>query len=114
MKLPVTEDQLQAACFQWAHNTYPEIRGCLFSVPNGGTRNPREAITLKATGLIPGIPDLLLVWPRLIGFELKTSTGTVSTTQKRIHDIWREKGIEVYVVRTFEDFQRIISGLFVA
>jgi hypothetical protein len=110
----MTETQLQARCFQWAHNTYPQIRGCLFSVPNGGTRHAREALTLKATGLTPGIPDLLLVWPILAGFELKTDTGTLSPEQKRIHEIWRAKGIEVHVVRTFDDFQRIISGLFVA
>lgn len=110
----MSEDQFQAQCYQWAHNTYPQIRGCLFSVPNGGTRNPREAMTLRSTGLTPGIPDLLLVWPRLIGFELKTATGTISPAQKRIHEIWRSRGIPVHVIRSFEEWQRIISGLFVA
>lgn len=106
--LPVTEDQLQAKCFQWAHNTYPQIRGLLFSVPNGGTRHAREAMTLKATGLTPGIPDLLLVWPVLIGIELKLPTGIISDAQHKIHERWQAAGIEVHVCRSFEDFQAVI------
>lgn len=107
----MTEYQLQAQCFQWAHNTYPQIRGCLFSVPNGGTRHAREAMTLRSTGLTPGIPDLLLVWPRLIGFELKTDTGVLSPAQKRIHEVWKSRGIEVHVIRSFEAWQDFFAGL---
>lgn len=107
----MTEDQLQAKCFQWAHNTYPQIRGCLFSVPNGGTRNVREAMTLKSTGLTPGIPDLLLVWPRLIGFEMKTESGRLSDAQKRIHEIWASRGISVVVIRSFEEWQLFFAHL---
>lgn len=107
----MTEDELQAKCFQWAHNTFPQIRGFLFSVPNGGTRHAREAMTLKATGLTPGIPDLLMVHPRLVGIEMKTETGTISPAQQKIHDRWRSAGIEVHVCRSFEDFQVIIGDI---
>ena len=105
----MTEDQLQAKCYQWAYNTYPAIRGLLFSVPNGSTRHIVEAVKLKATGLTPGIPDMILVWPKLIGFEFKTDTGTLSPSQIRVHDRWRAVGIRVEVVRSFEQWQALIS-----
>lgn len=105
----MTESQLQAACYQWAHNSFPEIRGCLFSVPNGGTRNAREAMLLKATGLTAGIPDLILIWPELAGFEFKSQSGRLSPAQLKIHDIWRSKGIKVYLIKSFEEFKTIIE-----
>lgn len=108
----VTEDQLQAQCYQWAYNTYPKIRGLIFSVPNGGTRNILEAQKLKATGLTPGIPDMVLVWPKLIGFEFKTEISVVSPAQKKIHEIWVNAGIEVHIIRSLQQwrdcFQKIM------
>lgn len=38
---------------------YPELE-LLFHVPNGGSRNTREAINLKKQGVKPGVPDLFL------------------------------------------------------
>lgn len=63
-----TEAQSQAALVQWAQlasGTYPELR-LLFAVPNGaylGADRKTAAIVmskLKAVGLKPGVPDLIL------------------------------------------------------
>lgn len=110
---PVTqsEDQLQSQCYQWLHNNYPNLRGCFFSVPNGGTRNKIEAMKLKATGLTAGIPDMLLVFPLFAGFEFKTEKGVLSPAQKKIHEIWASKGLTIHIVRTFSNFQKIILNL---
>lgn len=107
----MTEDQLQATCYQWAYNTYPELRGCIFSVPNGGTRNKIEAMKMKATGLTPGIPDLLLIYPVFTAFELKSEIGILSPAQKKIHEIWANKGVKVHIVRSVDEFQKIIINL---
>ena len=107
----MSESTLQSKCFLWAHNTFPELRGLLFSVPNGGTRNIREAMTLKATGLIAGIPDMLCVYRGLTAFEFKTPTGVLSPAQKKIHEKWRSAGIPVHVVRTEEQFKDLIFGI---
>lgn len=107
----MTESQLQAKCYQWAHNTFPSLRGCIFSVPNGGTRNRIEATQLKATGLVPGIPDMLIVFPKFIGIEFKTETGVLSPAQARIHEIWQSKGLRVEVVRTFDAFHDLVTEL---
>lgn len=111
MKQPQNEDQLQALCYQTAYNTYPQIRGFLFSVPNGSQRSMIEAQKLKATGQTPGIPDLLLVWPQFHAFELKTPTGRKSEAQIKIHAKWRSKGIPVHEIKSLEQFMSIIREI---
>lgn len=106
-----SEANLQAKCYRWAYNSYPQLRGLLFSVPNGGTRNIREAMALKATGLTPGIPDLILLYNGITGFEFKTSSGRLSPAQIKIHTIWRKNNIEVYLIRDEETFKEIIEKL---
>ncbi|MBV7534070.1 VRR-NUC domain-containing protein [Chitinophaga sp. sic0106] len=106
------ESQLQARCYQWAHNTYPQLRGLLFAVPNGGTRNVREAMALKATGVVPGIPDMVCLYGgRPVGFELKADAGRTSKEQEKIHQVWQAAGIEVYLVRDEETFQSLIKSI---
>lgn len=99
----MSEDQIQAKFYQLAYNNYPQIRGLLFSVPNGGTRNMIEAVKLKATGLTLGIPDMICLYNGPIGFEFKTETGTLSPAQVRVHLQWFAAGIPVHVVRSVED-----------
>lgn len=108
----MSELQLQAKCYQWAHNTYPQLRKLLFAVPNGGTRNIREAMSLKASGVVSGVPDMICLYGgKPVGIELKTATGTVSTEQKQLHEIWLYHGIEVKVVRSFEEFELLIQKI---
>lgn len=104
-----SEAQLQSKCFQWAYNTYPFLRGLLFSVPNGGTRNVREGMTLKATGTTAGIPDMICLYRGIVGFEFKSETGTVSPVQKKIHEIWRSNYIPVHIITTEQQFQSILK-----
>ncbi len=57
-----TEHQEQTALFDWAEVTvamYPQLR-LMYAVPNGGDRNPVVAAKLKAEGVKPGVPDLVL------------------------------------------------------
>ena len=55
-----------------------------FAVPNGGKRAKRTAITLKAEGVSPGVPDLLIVDPAPRGgyvgvaLEMKRADGVPS------------------------------------
>jgi hypothetical protein len=106
-----SEANLQSKCYQWAYNTYPQLRGLLFSVPNGGTRNLREAQYLKATGLTPGIPDMVLLIKGVIGIEFKSMTGKLSDQQIKIHNIWRAAGLRVEVINNEEDFKKLITSV---
>lgn len=64
-------DQLQAQCFQWAHNTFPAVRGYMFAVMNEVHPKPNETplqfkirvTQLKAIGLRKGVLDWLCVLP---------------------------------------------------
>lgn len=111
----MTEEKLQAECYKWAINTYPCLRnGCLFHVPNGGTRNKREAIVLKATGVVAGIPDLMLLYNGVFrAIEMKTEheNSKLSKAQSQVHKAWKEQGIEVYIIRTFFEFKELIDKI---
>ena len=99
----MSEDRIQADFYQTAFNTYPQIRGLLFAVPNGGSRDVREGAKLKATGTTAGIPDMLLLWGGTIyGFEFKTETGVLSEAQRKIHQRWKDAGYSVAVYRSSE------------
>jgi hypothetical protein len=108
----MTELQLQAQCYQWAHNTYPQLRKLLFAVPNGGTRHAREAMSLKASGVVSGVPDMICVYGgRPVAFELKAEKGRLSEDQREVLQKWSDHGITVHVIKTVEEFQTIIKTI---
>lgn len=111
-----SEIQIQSECFQWAWNTYPQTRKLLFHVPNGGKRTTVEAMQLKASGVIAGVPDMLFLWKgKWHAFEFKDDTGVLSKAQKELHSIWMHHGQQVHIVRdvpTFQEmFLKIISEI---
>jgi hypothetical protein len=77
--LPKLESNLQQEIFIYYNNNYclkhHENRAIIFSIPNGGTRNKREAVSLKKTGLLPGASDLIVITPKgkLMFVELKVN-----------------------------------------
>lgn len=109
----MTESKLQQEIFQWFQNTYclkhHNPRLCIFSVPNGGTRNQLEAITLKATGLLPGVSDLIILQPngKTIFVEVKTEKGIQSEKQKDFETTVTNLGFEYYLVRSLDEFKQI-------
>lgn len=108
----LSEDRLQSDCFQWFHNTYPQLRGLLWHVPNGGNRNAHEANKLKAMGVVAGVADLHFYYKGSLHlFELKTEIGRLSPAQ----ELWLAKieyqGAKVNIVRDLSTFQYIINNL---
>ena len=84
-----TESDEQKAVIQWCilmEGRWPELE-YIYHVPNGGSRNAREAANLKAQGVKPGVPDLELPVARGaytgLHIELKHGKNTVSLEQKR-------------------------------
>ena len=93
---PLTEDILQSQIFKWYNNNYclkhHNPRHVIFSVPNGAYVSKREAIKLKATGLVSGVSDLIIIQPnRCIFVELKLKKGRQSNTQKEFEKKDNEK-----------------------
>lgn len=108
----MNEIQLQTQFYQHIHNTYPQIRGLIFAVPNGGYRNKIEAMQFKASGTVSGIPDMILLWKgKTYGFEVKTEKGVLSANQIKIHQIWADNGVPVYIIRTLAQWTEIIEKI---
>ena len=72
--------------FQITTANYLDSLGVLwFHCPNGGTRNKREAISLKKEGVKSGVPDVIILEPRGkwcgLFIELKTGYNKPSENQ---------------------------------
>lgn len=104
------ENNLQAEIYKWFHNNYclknMNDRGLIFSIPNGGTRNIREAMTFKATGLLKGASDLIVIFPngKLCFIELKIAKGIQSAEQKDFEERVSKAGYEYHLIRSLEEF----------
>ncbi len=109
----MNEDILQAEIYKWFHNTHCAGKNnVIFSVPNGGTRNVKEALKLKATGLVPGVSDLIILLPsKCLFIEVKTSTGKQSDVQKVFESKVTLLGFDYYLVRSLEEFKNILLPL---
>ena len=113
-----SEEQLQAQCYQWFHNSFPALRGLLFHIPNGGTRSMREGAAFKAIGVIAGIPDLMLCVPthpnntrcHALFIEMKAQGGKLSEAQGKAHERLRNAGYEVVTVNNFSDFEKLVRN----
>jgi hypothetical protein len=83
-------------------------RGVVFSVPN-----EREGVvTMKKliqTGLMSGVSDLIvLLDERCIFVEVKNAKGRQSDRQKDFEYQVTQLGFEYYLVRSLEDFKKIL------
>jgi len=79
IKVP-SEDWEQMHLVSWMRKTYPQHR--IFSIPNGGYRSKSTAMTLKNTGVVPGIPDLMI--PSLWLFiEMKRTKGSTTSSEQK-------------------------------
>ena len=111
----MTESKIQQQIVEYFNNTYclkhHNPRGLIFSIPNGGTRNKLEAITLKATGLLAGVSDLIVILPngKLIFVEIKTDTGKMSEKQIDFQQRVEALGFEYLLIRSLDEFKLCIQ-----
>lgn len=76
----------------------------LFAVPNGGFRTAIEAKVLIGQGVLPGMPDLMVLFGgTAAGMELKAPKGALTAAQVAIHQRLARAGIPVAVVRNLEE-----------
>lgn len=116
MTLIPTEAQEQTELFRWAEivgKTHPELR-LLHAIPNGGSRNPIEAVHLKQQGVKPGIPDICLPcarggWHGLYIEMKRRKGGRVSEEQRAMIKALTAQGYRAEVCKGWEDAARIIT-----
>jgi hypothetical protein len=101
-----SEHAEQAALIAWAdgHAGRLPALGLLLAIPNGGARHIATARKLRAEGVRPGVPDLLLAQPAGgragLWLEMKrTRGGRVAPEQRQWHTALLAAGYDVRVCR---------------
>lgn len=107
------ESALQIQCVSWFNYTYPHLTPLFFAVPNGGSRNPREAAIMKAEGIRAGVSDLILNIPAgrntQLAIEMKDEKGRQSPEQERYQRYADAAGIKYIICRSFEAFKAEVT-----
>lgn len=104
------EDILQAKCYLEFNNKFclkhHSPRLTILSIPNGGFRHKLEAIKLKATGLLKGASDLIILYPggKIVFFEAKKIGGVHSPDQKEFQKRVNDLGFDYELFYTFDEF----------
>lgn len=107
-----SENAIQQECYIWFHNTYPNLRGLLFAVPNGGARSAVEGRLLKETGVVAGVSDMLLLYnKKVFCFELKTIVGKQSDKQVEWQSKVESQDIPYFIVRDKNAFKIIVESI---
>lgn len=120
------EHNIQAACVRWFNLQWPEYRGLLFAIPNGGARSKATAGKLKAEGVVSGVADLILMKPHFrqgvyfsdmipldsyaLCIEMKTAKGRQSPEQKEWQKKVEEFGYKYEVCRSLDEFMAVVNG----
>ena len=85
----------------------------VFAVPNGGSRNAREAHNLRLQGVMPGVSDLVVLLPegRTVFIELKNPNGKgrQSPAQKDFEARAGLLGHEYLLWASWADVERFIN-----
>ena len=105
----------QSALFEWAgwmRGKYP-VLDLLYHIPNGGSRNEREAANLKRQGVKAGVPDLCLTVARGgyhgLYIEMKYGKNKPSEHQKRWIDALRAQGYVAEVCYGWHQASELIT-----
>lgn len=107
--MKIQEDVIQQHLFeayQRLSGQVPEFNW-FFHVPNGGSRNIREAVKFKAMGVKAGVPDILLPVARQgfngLAIELKSGKNKPTEHQLRWIEFLKEQHWYVRVCNSWED-----------
>ena len=108
----LSEGKIQQQCYLWFNNTYclkhHEPRLLMFSVPNEG-KNAIEQSRKKATGMLAGVSDTIVVLPNKVLFiEFKDDKGRRSDKQNEFEERVNKLGFEYFVIRSLEEFKQLI------
>ena len=88
-----------------------------FAVPNGGPRSKRSAARMKASGVLPGVADIVILAdggpysvprPAAMFLELKSAAGRLSPAQKAFRDSVGALGFSYVVSDSPEDAINIL------
>ncbi len=83
-----------------------------FHVPNGEARDAITGAKLKRMGVIPGVPDLMLIVDgKSHGLEIKSDKGLLSASQKVFREDMENAGGFYHVAKSVDEAIGILSGI---
>lgn len=110
------EGKIQAECFAWFWNDYPQYRKLLFHIPNENDRSDSNIIQgaiRKSLGVVAGVSDLILLVPRGLYhglcIEMKDKKGTQKPAQKEWQTLVEAQGYKYCLCRSLAQFKNVIS-----
>lgn len=104
------EDYIHAGIVAYLRVCHPD---CLILHPaNGGLRSKREAAKFKWLGVLPGIPDIIILRPsgRFCLLEVKGPKGVLSPDQKAVKAHCERFEMPWALVRSIEDAREALIG----
>lgn len=105
------ELKLQAQCFQWHWNTYPEER-YLLHANNNNSVNAIKGNQNRSIGVVAGVADMEYYrGGKVVFIELKHGNGRQSDKQIKFQKRVEAEGIRYAIVRTLEEFQKLIHEI---
>lgn len=107
------EEVMQAEIIRWYRSQYPEPHPMYYLLVSNDNNaiSAQQGLKAKAQGRVAGVADLTFYKPggQPILIELKTPTGRQSPDQKQWQKAVEDAGYRYVVVRSVEDFKKIIE-----
>lgn len=114
------EEREQARFIKWTHK--PSVRAIapalrwMFHCPNGGKRDAITGGQMRALGVKPGVPDLLMPIAHGpyagLAIEMKSSTGTATTEQRDWMAELVENNWSVSLCRSADEARAVVMTYF--
>ena len=103
------EEPIQINCVDWFRLQYPKL--IIFAVPNGGSRNVREAKNMKDAGVLRGVADLVIVGTngRVLFVEMKAGKNKQDDNQILFQQKVEKLGHKYIVCRSLEQFKKEVD-----
>lgn len=107
----MNESRIQFDSYMWFHNSFPHLRGLLCYNLNN-SRNAIQASTDKGLGLQKGRSDMVLYYLGVATMiEFKIESGRQSKEQIEWQIKIEAAGFNYHLVRSLEEFQKIIFSI---
>ncbi len=82
-----------------------------FHPANGGRRSWSEGKSFKAMGVVPGVPDLIILkGGEVFGLEIKSTTGRVQPSQRLCHAAMQEAGAQTAIAKGLDEALIILES----